>query len=56
MQNQYYQGTSKQFPIAMAYVPFQKSPKLYENLEEGFKKGTAFPELDKPFVGKRGKR
>ena len=43
-------------PIAMAYVPMQKSPIMYENLEDAFKKGTIFPELDKPFFGKRGKK
>lgn len=44
------------FPIAMAYVPMQQAPILYENLEDGFCRGTIFPELDKPFMGKRGKR
>ena len=43
-------------PIAMAYVPMQKAPIMYENLEDAFKKGTIFPELDKPFLGKRGKK
>ena len=43
-------------PIAMAYVPMQKAPIMYENLEDAFKKGTIFPELDKPFFGKRGKK
>ena len=43
-------------PIAMAYVPMQKAPIMYENLEEAFKRGTIFPELDKPFLGKRGNR
>ena len=41
-------------PIAMAYVPFQKAPIMYENLEDAFHRGTIFPELDKPFHGKRG--
>ena len=44
------------FPIAMAYVPMQQAPVLYDNLEEAFRRGTIFPELDKPFMGKRGKR
>ncbi|MBE5852465.1 MAG: spore coat associated protein CotJA [Lachnospiraceae bacterium] len=43
-------------PIAMAYVPMQKAPIMYENLEDAFKKGTIFPELDKPFFGKRGQK
>ena len=42
-----------QFPIAMAYVPWQKAPVLYENLEEALKCGTIFPELYKPFTGRR---
>ncbi len=44
------------FPIAMAYVPMQQAPVLYENLEDAFHRGTIFPELDKPFMGKRGRR
>lgn len=44
------------FPIAMAYVPMQQAPILYENLEDGYQRGTVFPELDKPFTGKRGRR
>jgi hypothetical protein len=44
------------FPIGMAYVPMQQAPVLYENLEEAFNRGTIFPELDKPFMGKRGRR
>ena len=43
-------------PIAMAYVPFQEAPIMYENLEDAFHRGTIFPELDKPFHGKRGRR
>ena len=44
------------FPIGMAYVPMQQAPVLYDNLEEAFNRGTIFPELDKPFMGKRGRR
>ena len=44
------------FPIGMAYVPMQQASVLYENLEEAFNRGTIFPELDKPFMGKRGRR
>ena len=43
----------EQFPIAMAYVPWQKNFKMYENLDEAFKTGTIFPELNKPFLGRR---
>ena len=40
-------------PIAMAYVPWQHLSQIYENLEEAFQIGTIFPELDKPFTGRR---
>lgn len=43
----------EQFPVAMAYVPWQKNLKMYENLDEAFKTGTIFPELNKPFLGRR---
>jgi hypothetical protein len=41
------------FPLAMAYVPWQHMENVYENLEEAFKIGTIFPELNKPFTGRR---
>lgn len=41
------------FPIAMAYVPWQSLYRLYD-FREGFSRGTIFPELDKPFCGRRG--
>lgn len=34
--------------LAMAYVPVQYFNKMYDT-EQGFKAGTIFPELDKPF-------
>ena len=45
--------TLEQMPIAMAYVPWQTNAVMYENLEEGFRAGTIFPELNKPFTGRR---
>ena len=36
--------------VAMAFVPLQFYESLYE-LDEGFTKGTSFPELYKPFTG-----
>lgn len=45
--------SSKEFPIAMAYVPWQHMENVYENLEEAFMIGTIFPELNKPFTGRR---
>lgn len=38
------------FPIAMAYVPWQKWKKVY-NDDVGLERGTIFPELDLPFMG-----
>lgn len=40
--------------VAMAYVPWQKFTKMPENLEAAYKDGSIFPELVKPFTGKRG--
>lgn len=37
-------------PVAMAYIPFQQFGELYPP-EEAYKRGTAFPDLDKPFLG-----
>ena len=45
----------ERFPIAMAYVPFQHMSHIYENLDEALKIGTIFPELTKPFLGRRKK-
>lgn len=38
-----------QYPIAMAYVPWQKYGETFD-LETGFRIGTIFPELDLPFM------
>ena len=42
-----------QFPVAMAYVPWQRMTGIFVNLEEAFCCGTIFPELNKPFTGRR---
>ena len=42
-------------PLAMAYVPWQNFGCTYEAME-GLQTGTIFPELDKPFYGRRGIR
>ena len=39
--------------VAMAYVPFQQYNTVYP-AEQGFDNGTIFPELNKPFYGRRG--
>ena len=41
------------FPVAMAYVPWQRQIRTYEDLDEGYQNGTIFPELNKPFTGRR---
>jgi hypothetical protein len=41
------------FPVAMAYVPWQKFDKMYDDLEKAYCVGTIFPELNKPFTGRR---
>ena len=37
-----------QFPVAMAYVPWQRWQQVYP-VEEAMSRGTIFPDLDKPF-------
>lgn len=39
--------------VAMAFVPWQHFDKLYDDLEKGYMAGTIFPELNKPFTGRR---
>ena len=41
------------FPIGMAYVPWQSFEKMFEDLEKAYHVGTIFPELNKPFTGRR---
>ena len=41
------------FPIAMAYVPWQKWRNLYEPCK-GLQRGTIFEDLSKPFHGRGG--
>ena len=43
----------EEFPVAMAYVPWQRWETLYDP-EKGLECGTIFPELNKPFLGVRG--
>lgn len=41
------------FPLAMAYVPWQKWQNVYESCK-GIQKGTIFEDLWKPFLGMGG--
>lgn len=38
-----------QFPVGMAYVPWQKWQQVY-SIDYAFTRGTIFPDLDKPFL------
>lgn len=40
-------------PLAMAYVPWQQLRSLYEP-DQALQIGTLFPELCKPFLGRKG--
>ena len=51
--NYYSMDSLGQFPLAMAYVPWQRFSQTYD-LSKSLCVGTIFPELDKPFCGKRG--
>lgn len=53
MQDYSFDEYFEQYPIAMAYVPWQHLSSIYENLEEAYQIGTIFPELNKPFLGRR---
>ena len=54
MQDYRFDERFDKYPIAMAYVPWQHFDRIFENLEDAYKTGTIFPELDKPFCGRRG--
>ena len=41
------------FPVGMAYVPWQYFHTVYD-VDKALCYGTIFPELNKPFYGKRG--
>lgn len=51
------QDNCNNWTIAMAYVPWQNMNQLYEPAQ-ALRKGTLFPELEKPFYGsmRRGNR
>ena len=53
MQKYLYEKSFDEKVIAMAYVPWQHFVKLYDNPEEAYCEGTIFPELNKPFMGRR---
>ena len=46
-------GFPQDKPLAMAYVPWQHLTETFDDLDEAYEKGTIFPELCKPFSGRR---
>lgn len=53
MSERSFEQQMERFPVGSAYVPWQRFERMFENLEEAFRVGTIFPELDKPFEGRR---
>lgn len=53
MKDYMYKENIDKFPVAMAYVPWQRFNGICDNLEEAYNDGTIFPELNKPFTGRR---
>lgn len=53
MKDNKFEELKSEFPVAMAYVPWQKSNATYECLEKAFEAGTLYPELNQPFTGRR---
>lgn len=47
-----YPADFSNYPLGMAYVPVQRWGKIYD-LDDGFSRGTIFPELDLPFLAGR---
>lgn len=53
MPNYHLNNSMDNYALAMAYVPWQHFTRIYDNLEEAYMEGTIFPELNKPFMGRR---
>ena len=49
---QHQRSSSPDMPIGMGYVPIQKWMQTYP-MDQALKRGTIFPELDYPFLGRR---
>ena len=48
-------GSVDEMALTMAYVPWQHFSETYEPAK-ALKQGTIFPELDKPFYGRRARK
>lgn len=46
------EGFPDHFPVGMTYVPWQTWNQIYD-FDKALQQGTLFPELDKPFIGRR---
>lgn len=51
----YPQKVVDEMALTMAYVPWQQLSETYEPAK-ALRQGTIFPELDKPFYGRRARR
>ena len=40
-------------PLAMAFIPFQQGIQNMYSPQKGLQAGTMFPDLDKPFTGRK---
>ena len=47
-----FRGRDEGWVVAMAYVPWQEWGELYDE-EKALARGTLFPDLDKPFLGRK---
>lgn len=54
MQHQNKQPFPENPALAIAYVRWQEMGNVYEP-EEAYSRGTIFPDLDKPFYGRRAR-
>lgn len=52
-QERYDMSSSQEFVVGMAYVPWQYFEHVYEP-DRALQIGTIFPELNKPFLGRKG--
>lgn len=52
-ENYLYNNREEKDSLAMAYVPWQKFEKIFDNLEKAYTSGTIFQDLDLPFTGRR---
>ncbi|MGN0292241.1 MAG: spore coat associated protein CotJA [Lachnospiraceae bacterium] len=54
-EERYDMASNPEYALAMAYVPWQYFEHVYEP-DRALEVGTIFPELNKPFYGRKGMR